>query len=294
LKERYLREWLSAQAASKYITFDPATEKFSMTPEQSFVFANQGSPFYLAPAFGAAAAFQHNMPQVKEAFRTGEGVAWGDQTQCLSCAVARFFRPGYDNHLVQSWLPALNGVVGKLEQGGEVADVGCGHGISTMIMAKAFPKSKVHGFDFHEKSIEEASTHAKEHNLSNISFHTREVKELPGQYDLITMFDCLHDMGDPVGAMKHVRETMANDGTCMLVEPFANDRLEDNLNPIGRIYYAASTVVCTPASLDQEVGMALGAQAGEARLRDVANKGGLTRFRRATETAFNLILEARA
>src|SRR4051812_5178423 len=200
-KERYLREWLSAQAASNYITFEPTTEKFSMTPEQSFVFANQTSPFYLAPAFEAAAAFQQNMAQVKDAFRTGEGVAWSDQTQCLSCAVARFFRPGYDNHLVQSWLPALNGVVGKLERGGEVADVGCGHGISTLIMAKAFPKSKMHGFDFHEKSIEEARRHAKQHNLSNVDFQTREATELPGKYDLITMFDCLHDMGDPVGAL---------------------------------------------------------------------------------------------
>src|SRR3954470_16848031 len=189
LMERYLREWLSAQAASNYITFEPTTEEFSMTPEQAFVFANQGSPFYLAPAFGAAAAFQHNMPQVKDAFRTGEGVAWGDQTQCLSCAVARFFRPGDDNYLVQSWLPALNGVVEKLEQGGEIADVGCGHGISTMIMAKGFPKSKVSGFDFHEKSIEEARNHAKEHNVSNIEFQTREAKDLPGKYDLITMFD---------------------------------------------------------------------------------------------------------
>ena len=263
LKERYLREWLSAQAASKYITFDPATEKFSMTPEQSFVFANQASPFYLAPAFGAAAAFQHNMPQVKDAFRTGEGVAWGEQTQCLSCAVARFFRPGYDNYLVQSWLPALNGVVGILEHGGEVADVGCGHGISTMIMARAFPKSKVHGFDFHERSIEDASTHANEHNVSNISFHTHEAKELPGKYDLITMFDCLHDMGDPVGALKHVRAALKPNGSVMIVEPMAGDSLKDNLNPIGRMYYSASTMVCVPTSLAQPTGAALGAQAGE-------------------------------
>jgi 2-polyprenyl-3-methyl-5-hydroxy-6-metoxy-1,4-benzoquinol methylase len=293
LKERYLREWLSAQAASKYITFDPATEKFSMTPEQSFVFANQASPFYLAPAFGAAAAFQHNMPQVKDAFRTGEGVAWGDQTQCLSCAVARFFRPGYDNHLVQSWLPALNGVVGKLEQGGEVADVGCGHGISTMIMARAFPKSKVHGFDFHEKSIEEASKHAKEHKVSNISFHTREVKDLPGQYDLITMFDCLHDMGDPLGALKHIRAALKPGGSLMIVEPMAGDSLKDNLNPIGRMFYSASTMVCVPSSLAQPTGAALGAQAGEKRLRKlITDEAGFGVCRRAAETPFNLIIEA--
>jgi 2-polyprenyl-3-methyl-5-hydroxy-6-metoxy-1,4-benzoquinol methylase len=294
LNERYLREWLSAQAASKYITFDPATEKFSMTPEQSFVFANQGSPFYLAPAFGAAAALQQNMPQVKEAFRTGEGVAWGEQTQCLSCAVARFFRPGYDNHLVQSWLPALSGVVEKLQQGGDVADVGCGHGISTMLMARAFPKSNVHGFDFHEQSIQEATRHAKHHNLSNLEFHVREASELPGKYDLITMFDCLHDMGDPVGALKHLRAALKPGGSLMLVEPMAGDRLQDNLNPIGRMYYSASTMVCVPTSLAQPTGAALGAQAGEKRLRKLLlDEAGFAVCRRATETPFNLILEAR-
>ena len=294
LKERYLREWLSAQAASNYITFEPMTEKFSMTPEQSFVFANQGSPFYLAPAFGAAAALQHNMPKVRDAFRTGEGVAWGDQTQCLSCAVARFFRPGYDNHLVNSWLPALNGVVEKLEQGGEVADVGCGHGISTMIMAKAFPKSKVHGFDFHEQSIEEARQHAKEHKVTNIGFQTREAKDLPGKYDLITMFDCLHDMGDPVGTLKHVRTALKPNGSVMIVEPMAGDSLQDNLNPIGRMYYSASTMVCVPTSLAQPTGAALGAQAGERQLRKlIVEEAGFGSCRRATETPFNLILEAR-
>ena len=294
LKERYLREWLSAQAASNYITFEPTTQTFSMTPEQSFVFANQGSPFYLAPAFGSAAAFQQNMPQVKEAFRTGEGVAWGDQSECLSCAVARFFRPGYDNHLVQSWLPTLTGVVEKLEQGGEVADVGCGHGISTMIMAKAFPKSKVQGFDFHEKSIEEARKHAQEHHVPNIGFQTREAKDLPGKYDLITMFDCLHDMGDPVGALKHLRAALKPNGSVMLVEPMAGDSLKDNLNPIGRMYYCASTMVCVPTSLAQPTGTALGAQAGERRLRKlIIEEAGFSVCRRATETPFNLILEAR-
>jgi 2-polyprenyl-3-methyl-5-hydroxy-6-metoxy-1,4-benzoquinol methylase len=293
LKERYLREWLSAQAASNYITFDPTTEKFSMTPEQSFVFANEASPFYLAPAFGAASAFQQNMTQVKDAFRTGEGVAWGDQTQCLSCAVARFFRPGYDNHLVQSWLPALNGVVAKLEQGADVADVGCGHGISTLIMARAFPKSKVHGFDFHEKSIEEARRHAHEHNLSNIDFQTREATALPRKYDLITMFDCLHDMGDPVGALKHIRAALKPNGSVMIVEPMAGDTLKDNLNPIGRMYYSASTMVCVPTSLAQSTGAALGAQAGEKRLQKLIEEAGFGACRRAAETPFNLILEAR-
>lgn len=294
-KERYLREWLSAQAASNYITYEPATEKFSLTPEQAFVFANEGSPFYLAPAFGSAAAFQQNMPLVKQAFRTGKGVAWGDQTECLSCAVARFFRPGYDNHLVQAWLPALTGVVAKLQQGGDVADVGCGHGISTLIMAKAFPKSKVRGFDFHEISIAEASRHAQEHKLSNISFQTQEAKELPGKYDLITMFDCLHDMGDPVGALKHIRAALKPHGSVMIVEPMAGDSLKDNLNPVGRMYYSASTMVCVPTSLAQPTGTALGAQAGEKRLRKlIVEEAGFGSCRRAAETPFNLILEARA
>ncbi len=236
--ERYVREWLAAQAASGYVEYDAASGKFS---------------------------------------------------------IARFFRTGYKHHLVQEWLPALDGVVEKLKRGAKVADVGCGHGVSTRLMAEVFPNSRFFGFDYHPGSIEVARQTANEARLGDrVRFDVQSAKTYPAEdYDLVCFFDCLHDMGDPVGAMKHVRETMAADGTCMLVEPFANDRLEDNLNPIGRIYYAASTVICTPASLDQEVGMALGAQAGEARLRDVASKGGLTRFRRATETAFNLILEAR-
>lgn len=295
LTERYLREWLSAQAASNYISYDPLIGKFSMTAEQAFVFANPDSPFYLAPAFGSAAAFSQNMPQVKDAFRTGAGVAWGDQSQCLSCAVARFFRPGYENHLVQAWLPALDGIVGKLERGGKIADVGCGHGISTMIMAQAFPNSTVDGFDFHERSIEDARKHAKEHEVTNLDFHIQEAKELPGTYDLITLFDCLHDMGDPVGAMQTIRGALNPGGVVMIVEPMAGDSLEDNLNPVGRMYYSASTMVCVPTSLAQETGSALGAQAGEKRLRDlIVNEAGFTSCRRVTETPFNLILEARA
>lgn len=294
LHERYLREWLSAQAASKYITFCPATETFKLTPEQAFVFANEASPFYLAPAFAAAAAFQNNTTQVRAAFRTGEGVAWGEQTQCLSCAVARFFRPGYENHLVQAWLPALDGVVAKLTQGGMVADVGCGHGISTMILAKAFPKAKVHGFDFHEPSIEEAKHHAAEHNLTNLQFHISEANELKGTYDLITMFDCLHDMGDPVGALKTIRGALNPGGSVMIVEPMAGDSLQDNLNPVGRMYYSASTMVCVPTSLAQSTGAALGAQAGEKRLRRlIVEEAGFGVCLRAAATPFNLILEAR-
>ncbi len=295
LNERYLREWLSAQAASKYVSYDAATNTFSMTPEQAFVFANPGSPFYLAPAFGAASAFQQNKPMVEEAFRTGAGVAWGDQTQCLSCSVARFFRPGYENHLVQAWLPSIDGVVEALQQGGDVADVGCGHGVSTLIMAQAFPKAKVNGFDFHEKSIEESRKHAQQHNVANVDFHIQEAKELPGQYDLITMFDCLHDMGDPVGALKRIRAALKPGGAVMIVEPMAGDSLQDNLNPVGRMYYSASTMVCVPTSLAQETGAALGAQAGEKRLRElIVEQAGFASCRRATETPFNLILEARA
>lgn len=208
LYERYVREWLSAQAASNYITYDAESATFSLTPEQAFVFANPGSPFYLAPAFGSAAAFQQNRPQVEKAFRTGEGVAWGDQTECLSCAVARFFRPGYENHLTQAWLPALTGITERLESGANVADIGCGHGISTLIMAEAFPNSSVHGFDFHERSIEAARKHAAAHDVPNLDFHIQEAKDLPGEYDLITLFDCLHDMGDPVGALKTLRKAL--------------------------------------------------------------------------------------
>lgn len=292
--ERYMKEWLSAQAASKYISYDADTEKFWMTPEQAFLLADRDSPFYLAPAFGAAATFQQNEPQVREAFKTGAGIPWGEQTQCLSCAVARFFRPGYQNNLVRSWLPALSGVVEKLEQGARVADIGCGHGITTAIMAQAFPNSEFVGFDFHQPSIDAARTHAAAHSLSNISFEVSLAKELPGHYDLVTIFDCLHDMGDPVGAMKHVRELLDENGACMIVEPMAGDRLADNLNPVSRMYYSASTMVCVPTSLAQEHGAALGAQAGEKRLREVIVDGaGFSHLNRVAETPFNLVLEAR-
>jgi len=293
--ERYVREWLSAQAASGYVEYDAASRKFSMTPEQTLVFGNDESPVFMGAVGDLVAATFLDEPKVTDAFRTGRGVGWNKRSECLFCGTARFFRSGYKHHLVQEWLPALDGVVEKLERGARVADVGCGHGISTRLMAEAFPKSRFAGFDYHPGSIEAARRATKDGGLADrVRFDVHSANTYPaGDYDLVCFFDCLHDMGDPVGAMKHVRETIAADGTCMLVEPFAHDRLEDNLNPVGRIFYAASTVICTPASLDQEVGMALGAQAGEARLRDVANKGGFTRFRRATETPFNLILEAR-
>jgi SAM-dependent methyltransferase len=235
-------------------------------------------------------------PKISEAFKTGKGVGWNERAECLFCGTARFFRASYKHHLVQEWLPALEGVVDKLKRGATVADVGCGHGISTRLMAKAFPNSRFFGFDAHPGSIDAARKAAAEEGFGErVSFATATAKTFPSHgYDLVCFFDCLHDMGDPVGALKHVASTMAKDGTCMLVEPFANDKLEDNLNPVGSLFYAASTMICTPASMAQEVGLALGAQAGEARLRDVASKAGMTRFRRATETPFNLVLEVRA
>ena len=293
--ERYIREWLSAQAASGYVEYDAESGKFSMLPEQALALAHEDSPVFLGAVGDVVAATFLDEPKVTEAFKTGKGVGWNRRSECLFCGMARFFRTGYKHHLVQEWLPALDGVVEKLKRGAKVADIGCGHGISTRLMAEAFPNSRFWGFDYHEGSIEAARKETKESGLSDrVSFDVHSAKTYPANgYDLVCFFDCLHDMGDPVGALKHVRETMAADGTCMLVEPFAHDRLEDNFNPVGRMYFAASTMICTPASLDQEVGLGLGAQAGETRLREVAKQGGLSRFRRATETPFNLILEAR-
>ena len=293
--ERYVREWLASQAASGYVEYDSTSGKFSMLPEQAMALADEDSPVFLGAVGNVIAAAFLDEPKITDAFKSGKGVGWNRRSECLFCGTARFFRTGYMHHLVQEWLPALEGVVDKLKRGAKVADVGCGHGVSTRLMAKAFPNSQFYGFDYHEGSIEAARKATVEAKLGDrVSFAVHSAKTYPAEgYDLVCFFDCLHDMGDPVGAISHVRESMAKDGTCMLVEPFAGDRLEDNLNPVGRVYYAASTMICTPASLDQEVGLALGAQAGEARLRKVAREGGLTRFRRAAETPFNLILEAR-
>jgi 2-polyprenyl-3-methyl-5-hydroxy-6-metoxy-1,4-benzoquinol methylase len=295
LDERYLREWLSHQAASGYLAYDPKATTFSLTPEQAMVFAIEDSPVYMVGGFDAVAAMLENQPKVQAAFKTGGGVAWGDQATCLFCAVARFFRPGYVNHLVSEWLPALDGVLSKLERGAKVADVGCGHGWSTVLMAKAFPKSQFVGFDFHEGSIDDARAHARQHGVDgNTRFEVAKAKELPESgFDLVTCFDCLHDMGDPAGAARHIRAALKPDGTWMVVEPMAGDRLEDNLNPVGRLYYGASTLVCVPTSKSQEVGAALGAQAGEKRLREVIGGAGFSAVRRATETPFNMVLEAR-
>jgi SAM-dependent methyltransferase len=290
---RYVREWLSNQAAGGYVTY--AEGHFSLTPEQSLALAQEGSPAFVPGAFQLATSLVKDEPVITEAFKTGDGVGWHEHHHDLFAGTERFFRPGYAANLISSWIPALDGVQTKLEAGALVADVGCGHGASTILMAEAFPNSSFVGFDYHETSIEHARRVAWETGLDGrVSFEVAPAKEYPGDgYDLVAMFDCLHDMGDPVGAAAHVLKTLDADGTWMIVEPYAGDRLEDNLNPVGRVFYGASTLVCTPASRDQEVGLALGAQAGEARLRDVVTQGGFTRFRRATETPFNLVLEAR-
>jgi SAM-dependent methyltransferase len=295
LAERYLREWLSQQAASGYLAYDPMVATFALPAEQAMVFAIEDSPVYMMGGFDVMKALLDNQPKVQAAFRNGGGVAWGDQAGCMFCAVARFFRPGYHNNLVDLWLPALDGVVAKLERGAKVADVGCGHGWSTVLMAKAFPNSQFVGYDFHAGSIDDARAHAHAHGVGgNARFEVAVAKQVPDTgFDLVTCFDCLHDMGDPAGAAAHVRSLLKPDGTWMVVEPMAGDRLEDNLNPVGRLYYAASTMICVPTSLSQEVGTALGAQAGETRLREVIGGAGFRSVRRATETPFNMILEAR-
>jgi len=295
VNERYLREWLSHQAASNYLGYDPVMEKFALPPEQAMVFAIADSPVNMMGGFDLMAAMLDNQSKVQAAFKTGGGVAWGDQAGCMFCAVARFFRPGYQNNLIQSWLPALDGVIAKLERGATVADIGCGHGWSTVLMAKAFPKSQFVGYDFHPGSIADAEAHARSHGVAtNTRFEVAKAKEYSGKdFDLVTCFDCLHDMGDPAGAAAHVLQSLKPDGSWMIVEPIAGDKLEDNLNPIGRIYYAGSTMGCVPTSLSQEVGAALGAQAGEAKLREVITAGGFRNVRRAAHTPFNMILEAR-
>ena len=292
---RYLREWLSAQAASGYVEYDPATERFSMTEEQAMALAQEGSPAFIPGAFQVSIALFKAIPKMMQVMRTGLGLGWHEHDVSLFHGTERFFRPGYAANLVSQWIPALDGVDARLKAGAVVADVGCGHGASTIIMAQAYPKSTFVGFDYHAPSIEHARGAAAKAGVSERArFEVAKAKDFPGRdYDLVAAFDCLHDMGDPVGAAAHVRASLKPDGTWLIVEPFANDRLEDNLNPIGRIYYSASSFICTPASRSQEVGACLGAQAGEARLRDVVTQGGFSRFRRATQTPFNLVLEAR-
>jgi 2-polyprenyl-3-methyl-5-hydroxy-6-metoxy-1,4-benzoquinol methylase len=293
--ERYVREWLNNQAAGGYVEYDPATARYTLPPEQAAALTDENSPAYIPGFFQVAIGSVIDSPRITEVVKTGEGIGWGDHVHDVHEGCERFFRTGYNTNLLASWLPALDGVVEKLEQGARVADVGCGHGASTILMAEAFPNSQFVGSDYHEGSIETARQRAKDAGVDDrVTFEVSPAAGYSGKgYDLVTMFDCLHDMGDPAGAARHVRETLAPDGTWMIVEPAAGDRVEDNLNPVGRTYYGFSTLLCTPASLSQEVGLALGAQAGEARIRDVVVSGGLTRFRRATETPFNLVFEAR-
>jgi len=290
--ERYVREWLNANAASGFITYDAATKRFELPAEQAFALTKLDLP----GAFHIISACFKDEPKITQAFRTGEGVGWHEHDANLFFGTERFFRPNYEQNLLSSWLPALEGVMDKLAKGASVADVGCGHGSSTILMAKAFPKTRIAGFDYHSGSIENARHVAgRDGLLDQISFEVSSAKSYPanGGYDLVTFFDCLHDMGDPVGAAKHVLSTLAPDGTWMIVEPFAGDQPEQNHNPVGRIFYSASTMLCTPASLAQEVGAALGAQAGEERIRDVVTTAGFKRFRRAAQTPFNLVFEAR-
>jgi SAM-dependent methyltransferase len=293
--ERYVREWLNAQAASGYVTYHPETGRYSLTPEQALVFAAEDSPAFIVGGFQTAVAAGRVIDKLTAAFRTGEGVGWHEHDHGVFHGVERFYRSGYLGHLVQTWIPSLDGVSAKLAAGIRVADIGCGHGASTIVMAKAFPASQFIGFDYHQESIDEANARARAAGVAaNCRFEVAGAKDFPGTgYDFIAVFDALHDMGDPAGASRHVLSTLARDGTWMIVEPYAGDRVEENLNPVGRAYYAASTLICTPCSLAQEVGLALGAQAGEARMRAVVKGAGFTRFRRAMQTPFNLIYEAR-
>lgn len=292
--ERYIREWLNAQAAGGFVEYDPESGRYTLAPEQAVALTDETSPAFLPGFFQIALGSVIDSPRIAEAAKTGAGVGWHDHVSDVHEGCERFFRPGYNANLVTEWLPALDGVVEKLERGARVADVGCGHGASTVLLAQSYPASTITGFDYHAGSIETARERAREAGLHEVRFETSPSTSYPGQgYDLVTMFDCLHDMGDPVGAARHVRQSLAPDGTWMIVEPAAGDRVEDNLNAVGRAYYAFSTLLCTPCSLSQDVGMALGAQAGEARIRDVVTTAGFSTFRRVAETPFNIVYEAR-
>ncbi len=293
--ERYVREWLNGQAAGGYVEYDGTTGTYTLPPEQAVALGDESSPAFLPGFFQVALGSVIDSPRVTEAARNGDGVGWHEHNHDVFEGIERFFRPGYNANVVPSWLPALDGVIEKLERGASVADMGCGHGSSTILMAQAFPNSTFFGSDIHEGSIETARKRAEEAGVADrVTFEASPASSYSGRdYDLVTTFDALHDMGDPVGAARHVRETLADDGTWMIVEPMAGDRIEDNLNPVGRAYYGFSTFLCTPGSLSQEVGLALGAQAGPARIKDVVSAGGFSRFGIAAQTPFNLVYEAR-
>jgi SAM-dependent methyltransferase len=293
--ERYVREWLNAQAAGGYIDFDPLSERYCLSPEQALLLADESSPVFVVGGFEAAVAAVGIQPRLVDAFRTGEGIGWHEHSNGLFGGVERFFRSGYAHHLVSEWIPALSDVEGRLLAGARVADIGCGHGASTILLAEAYPRSTFVGFDYHAPSIQTARSRADAAGVADrVLFEVARAAEFPGgAFDLVTMFDCLHDLGDPLGAARHVRRTLADDGTWMVVEPNASDRVEENLHPIGRAFYSASNFMCTPNSLSQEVGLALGAQAGEARIREIALDAGFSSFRRVAQTPFNLIFEVK-
>lgn len=293
--ERYVREWLNANAASGYISYDSAAGTYTLPPEQALALAVENSPAFLPGAFQIISACFHDQAKIEDAFRTGAGVGWHEHHHDLFHGTERFFRPGYIANLTTQWIPALDGVEAKLRKGAKVADIGCGLGASTILMAKEYPNSQFFGFDYHAGSIELARESAQHQGVADrVTFAVAAAKSYPGKdYDFVAFFDCLHDMGDPVGAAQYVRSTLRPDGTWMIVEPFAEDAAEGNHNPVGRVFYSASTMLCVPASMSQEVGAALGAQAGEKRIGEVVNKGGFQHFRRATQTPFNLVFEAR-
>jgi len=293
--ERYIREWLNAQAAGGYVTYDPATQKYELPAEQAMALADENSPAFVSGAFELALATLKAEPHIEESFRSGAGFGWHQHDIGVSTGCERFFRPGYNANLVSTWIPALDGVEEKLRVGARIADVGCGLGASSRLLSESYPRSKVTGFDYHKESIELARKKAAEAGLSDrLKFEVAAAATFPGTgYDLVAVFDSLHDMGDPVGAAKHVRQALAPDGTWLIVEPIAGDKVEQNLNPVGRAYYAFSTFLCVPNSLSQEVGLALGAQAGQKKIHDVVTAAGFTRFRKVGETPFNLVYEAR-
>ena len=293
--ERYIREWLNAQAAGGFVKYDPATKHYELPAEQAMALADENSPAFVGGAFELATATLKSIPHIQESFKTGAGFGWQEHDLGVSTGCERFFRPGYNANLVSTWIPALDGVEEKLRVGATVADVGCGLGASSRLMAEAYPKSRITGFDYHKESIDLAKQKARTEGLSDrLKFDVAAAQKFPGTgYDLVTMFDCLHDMGDPVGAARHVRQALAADGTWLIVEPIAGDSLEQNLNPVGRAYYAFSNFLCTPSSLSQDVGLALGAQAGQKKIHDVVTAAGFTRFRKVGETPFNLVYEAR-
>lgn len=293
--ERYVHEWLNAQAAGGYVGYHAASDTYELAPEQAAVLADEDSPFYLPPAWEVPAAMWFDEPKALEAFRTGRGVAWGEHDARMACGVAAFYRNGYKASLVPQWLPALDGVVAQLEAGITVADIGCGHGHATLLMAQAFPNSRFYGFDTHEASIAAARQHAQEAGVADrVTFETANAREYgPHGFGLVCFFDTLHDLGDPVAAARHAAEVLAPGGTVLLVEPFAHDRVEDNLNPVGRLYYGGSTLICCAHAISEGGKLVLGAQAGPKRLAEVFRKAGFTHFRRAAETPFNLIFEVR-